>query len=262
MKAFFWGLIFLFCTWSLFFIGKGVDNLDIMAERYKRALDAGANAASSYKAYSTGRLLREQGTGYGEGQEDSTSVPIDREESLRWFYRIFFRNLGIEDKNKQNELKKHIPMKAVILYDRLMIADADDEWSTYDSSGEREYIICYRGEDYKFTLSDQIYDIERGKWIAAGDIGITPEERKAMLTQYVINELDSFINNRRNRESGNSYRVVFSLEDTEDRKLSGISGVNFVVFCEGIPLPSLNPFRRNELYAYGIGGSEIRRESR
>jgi hypothetical protein len=49
------------------------------------------------------------------------------------------------------------------------------------------------------------------------------------------------------------------LVDAEEGKLSGIRGINFIVFCEGLPIPSLNPFRPKLFYAYGIGGSEIRR---
>jgi hypothetical protein len=160
MKSFFWSLIFIFCAWSLFFIGKGVDNIDIMAERYKRALDAGANAASSYRAYDTEEMLNSQGTGYGIGLEDRNNVPIHREEAVIWFYRLFFRNLSIHETDNQNELKQYIPMKAIICFDRLMIADIDDDWYFYDPAGEKEYIVQYRGKCYKLTLSDQIYDIE------------------------------------------------------------------------------------------------------
>ncbi len=261
MKSFFWSLIFIFCTWSLFFIGKGVDNIDIMSERYKRALDAGANAASSYRAYNTEDMLYNQGTGYGMGLEDSNNVPIDREEAVKWFYRLFFRNLSISDYDKQNELKHYIPMKAIICYDKLMIADADDNWYSYDPAGVKEYVIQYRGKSYKFTLSDQIYDIESSVWVMAGDIGLETNDRKALLTQYIMGELNSFLDNRANKESGNCYKIVFSLDDALDDKLSGINGVNFLVFCEGIPIPTLNPFKRERFYAYGIGGSEIAKET-
>ncbi|MHB1393973.1 MAG: hypothetical protein ACYCYE_13040 [Clostridia bacterium] len=259
MKSFFWSLIFMFCAWSLFFIGKGVDNIDIMSERYKRALDAGANAASSYRAYNTEEMLSIQGTGYGMGLEDSNNVPVDRDEAVKWFYRLFFRNLSINNTDKQNELKHYIPMKAIICYDRLMIADADDNWLSYDPAGEKEYLIQYNGKSYKFTLSDQIYDVERGIWVMDGDIGLETYDRKALLTQYIMSELNSFLDNRANKESGNYYKIVFSLDDALDDKLSGINGVNFLVFCEGIPIPSLNPFKRERFFAYGIGGSEIRR---
>lgn len=259
MKSFFWSLIFIFCIWSLFFIGKGVDNIDIMAERYKRALDAGASAASRYRAYNTEEMLYNQGAGYGIGLEDSNNVSVDRKEAVKWFYRLFFRNLSIYDADKQKELKKYIPMKAIILYDRLMIADAYDNWYYYDLQGEKEYIILYRGKNYKFTLSDQVYDIEKGSWVMAGEIGLETNERKALLTQYIISELNSFLDNRSNKESGNYYRIIFSLDDSAEDKLSGINGVNFLVFCEGIPIPSLNPFRREKFFAYGIGGSEIKR---
>lgn len=259
MKSFFWSLIILFCTLSLFFIGKGVDNIDIMSERYKRALDAGANAASSCRPYNSSEMLYGHSTGYGIGLEDGNNVPIDREEALKWFYRLFFRNLSIYDADRQEELKRYIPMKALICYDRLMIADEEDDWYTYDPAGEKEYIMLYNGRSYKFTLSDQLYDIENNIWIMAGDIGLEEKDRKAMLTQYIINELDSFLVKRSNKESGNNYSIVFSLEDAADAKLSGINGINFMVFCEGVPIPSLNPFKREQFFAYGIGGSEIRR---
>jgi hypothetical protein len=259
MKSFFLSLVFIFCIWSLFFIGKGVDNIDIMAERYKRALDAGANAASTFRAYNTEELLYIQGNGYGIGLEDSNNVPIAREEAVKWFYRLFFRNLSINEAGKQEELKRYLPMKAIILYDRLMIADADDNWYSYDTAGEKEYVIQYRGKSYKFTLSDQVYDMENNIWIMAGDIGLGTKERKALLTQYIMGELNSFLDNRSNKESGNYYKIVFSLDDVADEKLSGINGVNFLVFSEGIPIPSLNPFRKEKFFAYGIGGSEIRR---
>jgi hypothetical protein len=249
----------MFCTWSLFFIGKGVDNMDIMGERYKRALDAGAYAAASYRAYDEVKFLENQGTGFGTGLEDSKNVLLDRDESIAWFFRLFFRNLGYKDEEKQAAVKKYIPMKALILYDRLMIADLNDDWEAYCPSGEKEYIMQYHGRNYKFTLSDQVYDISNGAWIRDCDIGLTEEQRKALVTGYIIGELNNFINSRANKESGSYYNIVFSLNDAEDEKLSGINGVNFIVFCEGLPISSLNPFKKEKFYAYGIGGSEIDR---
>ncbi|MBP7073358.1 MAG: hypothetical protein KBB40_07645 [Clostridia bacterium] len=260
MKSFFWSLIFIFCTWSMFFIGKGIDNIDIMAERYKRALDAGANAASGYRAYYSEGMLYAHGAGFGIGLEDSNNVPVEREEAVKWFYRLFFRNLGIEDTDKQNEYKRYMPMKAIILFDRLMIADADDNWHTYDPAGEKEYIIQYREKDYKFTLSDQVYNIENSSWIRADDIGLEAKERKELVTNYIINELNSFLDNRGNKESGSHYKIVFSLDDASDSKLSGINGINFFILCEGIPIPSLNPFKQEKFFAYSVGGSEIKKK--
>lgn len=258
MKAFFLSLIFIFCTWSLFFIGKGVDNLDITAERYKRALDAGANAAAQYRDYDTGDMLVKQGTGYGIGSEDRINASVDKEEAIKWFYRVFFRNLGISGTEEQEDLKRYIPMKAVILYDRLLIADEEDNWDRYGPEG-REYIIEYGGRNYKFTLSEQVYDINGGRWIMAENIGLSPEERKALVTRYIINELNSFLKTRANKESGRDYEIVFSLDDAPEDKLSGINGVNFFVLCEGIPIPSLNPFKPDFFFACGVGGSEISR---
>ncbi|MDD3705933.1 MAG: hypothetical protein PHC45_07720 [Clostridiaceae bacterium] len=244
----------------MFFIGKGIDNIDIMSGRYKRALDAGANAASAYRAYYSEEMLYDQGTGFGIGLENSNNVSIEREEAVKWFYRLFFRNIGAMDIDKQNEIKRYIPMKAIILFDRLMIADADDNWSTYDPSGEKEYIVQYRGKEYKFTLSDQVYDIENSLWVKAEDIGLDTKERKALVSEYIISELNSFLDNRANKESGSRYKIVFSIDDAADRKLSGINGVNFFILCEGVPISSLNPFKQEKFFAYSVGGSEVKKK--
>ncbi len=241
-------------------MGKGTDNIDIMAERYKRALDAGANAASAYRAYDSENRLLMQSSGYGAGLEDRRNVPIDRDEALKWFYRLFFRNLSITtDYKRQKELKGYIPMKAIILYDRLMIADSEDNWYSYYPVGEKEYKCKYMGRDYKFTLSDQVYDIGNHEWITAGDLGLTSEERRSLVTQFILKELNNFLKDSKNIKSKNNYNIVFSLDDAADKKLSGINGVNFIVLCEGIPIPSMNLFKQADFYAYSLGGSEITR---
>jgi len=257
MKAFFLSIIFIFCSGSLFFIGRGVDQVDIMAERYKQALDAGANAAAEYRAYNTQEIMENQGTGFGVGYEDSLNVEVDREAALKWFYRLFYRNLGIFTDVEQEELKRYIPMKALILYDRLMIADAEDDWYAYAPEGEKKYRMEYKGKSYYFTLSEQIYDISGRKWIKAGDIGLEPAARKALVTGYIASELEGFLRDAGMGRSGNRYELVFSLTEDKGEKLSGINGINFLVLCEGIPIPSLNPFNKTSFFAYSVGGSEI-----
>lgn len=260
MKVYFWSLIFLFCSLTLFFIGAGSDQVDMMAERYKRALDAGANAAASYRAYNSQDILANEGTGYGTGLEDSQNIVIRKDEALLWFYRLFYRNMCISDTDRQKQIKRYIPMKALICYDRMMIADLDDDWTAYDSSGEKAYLIKYRGKTYRFTLSDQIYDLEAGQWVRDCDIGLTGAERRLLVTDYIVGELNHFLDNRSNKESENRYKLNISLGDISDDKISSISGVNFIVFCEGLPLSTLNPFKKESFYAFGLGGGEINRE--
>ncbi|MGE5677236.1 MAG: hypothetical protein ACM3ZR_04180, partial [Pseudomonadota bacterium] len=85
------------------------------------------------------------------------------------------------------------------------------------------------------------------------------EERRSLVTQFILKEINGFLRDSNSIKSNNSYNVVVSLNDVEDNKLSGINGVNFIVLCEGIPIPSLNPFNRTDFYAYSLGGSEIAR---
>ncbi|HNU80962.1 MAG TPA: hypothetical protein PKG58_09460 [Bacillota bacterium] len=68
------------------------------------------------------------------------------------------------------------------------------------------------------------------------------------------------MDNRGNKESGSHYKIVFSLDDASDSKLSGINGINFFILCEGIPIPSLNPFKQEKFFAYSVGGSEIKKK--
>ena len=254
MKSLFWSLIFLFCTLTLFFIGKGVDNIEIMSERYKHALDAATYAAASYKAYDNEEIIENKSVGFGNGPENSKNIIIDKEESLIWFYRIFFKNLSISNLEKQELLKKYIPLKAVIAYDRLFMADENDNW-VYN----KEYLINYRGKEYKFTLSDQIYDISNNCWIESSEIFLSEEEKDVLLTDFIRSQMNSFLNNGSNKNSGNNYEIRFNTNST-DEKLSGIKGINFIVFCEGLPLPSYNPFKKKVFYAYSIGGGELFRQ--
>ncbi len=260
MKIFFWSLIFLFCSITMIFIGMGVDQVEWMSERYKRALDSGANAAAACHAYVSEDMLEQQGAGYGTGLEDSRNVAVDRDKALEWFYRLFFCNSSLLEAADQERIKMYIPMKALICYDRLMIADMNDDWTAYNAAGEKGYDMQYCGMPYRFTLSDQIYDMTAGEWISGSQLGLTTEERQLLLGEYIISELSCFMNNRYNKESGNRYRLNISLGDVPDDRISPIGGVNFIVFCEGIPLPSMNPFKSQRFFAYGLGGGEIRRK--
>lgn len=255
MKWFFWSLILLFCILNLFTIGIGVDNLTLTTEMYKAALDAGADAAAKYRPYNTVEYLYGSSMGYGSGLESGSNIKVDKAGALQWFYKLFFRNLSINDEKLQEKLKSYLPMKALVCFDRLLIADVEDNWIY-----EKQYRITYRGKPYIFTLSDQVYDEAAGMWLTDEDIGLTAEQRKLLLVSYITDELNSFLDNRKNKESGRHYKLVFSINDIDDTKISGITGVNFIVFCEGLPLPSYNPFKKEFLYVYGLGGSEIVRQ--
>ncbi|MGE5629804.1 MAG: hypothetical protein ACM3TR_01765 [Caulobacteraceae bacterium] len=255
MKSLYMGLILIFCFTMLNFSGMGIDNLDLVSERYKRALDAGAYAAAKHQSYSTAEYLEGYSSGFGTGTEHMNNLPLNPDESLEWFYRVFYRNLGIEeDKDMQEKLKSYISMKTVVSFDRILIADSNDNWivgKTYD--------IEHNGALYRFTLSDQVLNLATGEWRKDTDFGITPETRKIYVNSFIKREIDRAINTRANFESNKYYDVPIAYNDFNP-KSDGIKGVNFIVFAEGMPLPSFNPNSKNrKFYAYGIGGSEITR---
>lgn len=252
LRWFYFALIIIFASVTLGFMNQGVSNLDLMKERYKRALDAGADAAARYRSYDTNEQIREISTGYGEGLESRYNVEINPEKSLEWFYRVFFKNLGFQDNLiAQLELKKYIPLKAIVAYDRLMIADLNDNWII-----DETYDIDYNGKIYRFTLSDQVMDISTGIWKTDVDFGIQEDARKALVNSFIRSEINDALVNRANYESNNIYFASIALDDV-DPKENSISGVNFIVMAEGMPLPSLNPWKPAKFYAFGLGGSEI-----
>lgn len=235
-------------------IGKGIDHLDIMKERCKRALDAGANAAVNCVEYNASENLSKLGMGFGEQQYHRNNLLFDRDESLAWFYRVFYRNLNIEkNPTAQQNMKKHMPMKALLTFERLMIADVTDSWIV-----DKHYEMEYKGVLYRFTLSDRVFRVDTATWGRDVDFGISVEEREALVNEFIKSNLNNFLNRRENFESGYYYDVNIAVSDI-DLKTDDIDGINFIVLTEGLPLPALNPWQQSKYYAFGLGGSEITR---
>lgn len=227
-----------------------------MMETYKRALDSGANAAIKHISYSNQESMDILASGFGEGYQDKHNIYVDKNEALKWFYQVFYRNLGIENNIQvQERLKRYIPMKALILYDRISIADVNDNWIV-----DKKMIIEHEGVEYLFTLSNQVMNISTGEWMDASNIGLLPEERKELVVKFIKYEIEDFLNRRENMESNLYYTIDFGLNDY-DPKVNSINGVNFISLTEGMPIPSLNIFEPDQkLYAFSMGGSEITRK--
>lgn len=225
-------------------------------QEYRRALNAGTDAAAKATAYTNEDDLSNLSFGFGVGLENSQNIRVNKEEALKWFYRIFYSNLKIQDNEAiQQSIKKYIPMKCIIEFDRLSIADVNDNWVI-----EKPFVINYSGNEYLFTLSNQIQDQHTLEWKKDSDIGLSKEERQELIINLIKKEIESFLNNRENMESNTYYTINLGISDL-DQMHKTISGSNFIVFAEGIPLPSLNIFNPKEkLYAFSIGGSEIIRK--
>lgn len=257
MKYFFWTMVFMFVFMSLAFINRGVDNLDMTRERYKRALDAAANAAASFRTYDNNNSIEKNSYGFGTGLADKANIEINKDDSLIWFYRVFFMNLGLENNlEMQKELKKYIPMKAIVGYEKIMIADLEDNWIV-----EKNYDINYNGTSYRFTLSDQIMNLSTGVWRKDTDWGISAETRQMLVNKFIREEINGALMNRKNAESNIVYSIAIPYINT-DYKESGVAGVSFIVLVEGMPLPTLNPWSpedKKRFYAYAAGGTELYR---
>ncbi|MDF2840366.1 MAG: hypothetical protein K0Q99_1138, partial [Clostridia bacterium] len=97
MKWFIWTLIFLAFFTPIIFMGKGVDHLDIMKDRYKRALDAGCSSAARSVIYDDENSMQQVAMGFGTDVEHANNIMVDKDTALQWFYRVFYRNLGIQE---------------------------------------------------------------------------------------------------------------------------------------------------------------------
>ena len=108
---------------------SGARNQSVYQQEYKRALDAATDAAGKHTTYISDKNLEDLSTGFGIGLEDKNNIPMDKDEVLEWFYVIFFRNLNVQDNRiVQNKLKSYIPMKALVTYHGISIADYNDNW--------------------------------------------------------------------------------------------------------------------------------------
>lgn len=248
---------FLITTMFISLLGFGsVRKTAITRQEYKRALDAGADAAAKHNTYISEEDLDGLSYGFGEGYEHKNNIRVNKQDSIDWFYKVFFRNIGIEDRPVlQEKLKQYITMKCIIEFDRLSIANEKDEWII-----EKQFIIDYKGKDYLFTLSNQIKDLETNTWITETDLGLDTQARKTLVSTFIENEIESFINNDANINNDNYYTLNLGLNDY-DFRVNTVNGSNVIIFVEGMPIPSLNVFDPyKKLYAFTLGGSEITRK--
>ena len=241
-------LIFTYCFTSLSAIRLQSD----YAQSYKMSLDTAVDAGVSHITYDTSTDIDDISFGFGIGFEDSNNIPLDRDECLQWFYRIFFRNLNVQDNiESQQVLKESIPMKCVINFSSMSIADENDIWVVDDEP----FIITYNSRNYLLTLSEQVQNVESGEWTSIYDIGMTKEIYK----KYIIDIISSNINNVLANVKSGYHQINIAIND-DNLKLNSVNGSTMIVFSEGIELGIFNPFNiGDELYAISIGGSEVLR---
>lgn len=253
MDSFIWCIIAVMLVTNLTFIDYGGKQASTLQDKYKKAVDAGTDAAAKHISYTTETQIEELGYGFGEGFQHTNNVNISKEDSLKWFYEVFFGNVGcINDTARQQVLKKYIPMKAIVGFDKIFIADANDNWVV-----EKEYIINVGGVNRKFTLSDQVF--YNGEWKTDEQWGISKNTRINLVNEFISKTLNDFINaNKTNTEDTYNLKVG---TDVTDYKFSLIEGTNFIVFIEGMPLPTFDLAKgSNKFYSFSMGGAELKRK--
>ncbi|HCC07420.1 MAG TPA: hypothetical protein DEP72_04590 [Clostridiales bacterium] len=247
MRLFIWISVLILGVNTLLYGDMAINSLDTAKIKYKRALDSATYAAAKYRAYASEEYMENIADGFNE------NILVNKEEALEWFYRVFFRNINMEDdKYMMAEMKKYIILKSVIGYDKMYIAGKDDKWI------EMNYEIEYNGKKYRFTLSDKLYDIQLGIWKNAQDIGLDDETRTELVTKRIKDNINNILNLREYEKNKGYYYVDFGIVDKDIN--SQIKGINFVAFVEGMPIPAFNMDGRSKLYAVSFAGAEISRK--
>lgn len=245
----------LFMFFASFLMESGINKQRYYAQEYKRALDSGTDAATKHIKYYNDSDMDDLSYGFGEGFYDTNNIKVDKEESIKWFYKLFFGNLNIrEDEVTENKLKQYIPMKALISYNNISIADRNDDWIV-----DKDFIIKYNNAEYLFTLSDNICELDTGIWYNISDIGLNEDTKQELLESFITAEINKFLSERE-IEVGGNYYTFDTGKSTKDNNLMIVSGSSFIVLAEGLPLGSLNIYTpKKKYYAFSIGGSEITR---
>ena len=197
--------------------------------------------------------LKNLSYGYGVGTENKNNIVINKEEALQWFYRVFYRNIGVDDSvQAQKKVNQYLVMKCFVQFDRISIADENDNWLI-----EKEYIITHNGQSYLISLAEDVKRISTGEWLKASSIGLTESKRREYLIQFITDEINLFLQSY----SNNGVNVTINISaDESDKLLNSINGINFIVFVNCMPLPALNHFDPKEkLNVFSIGGSELYR---
>ncbi len=246
MRIFVWITVVIIGFNMLIYGDVAINNLDTQKMRYKRALDSATYAAARYRYYNTEEYVENISDGQNE------NIKINKEQAIKWFYKIFFRNIGVEEESFiGEELKTYIILKALISYDALYIADSKENWTKVN------YDIEYKGKIYRFTLKDRIHDIDSGAFRSIAEIGLTSEKRKELVTNHIKEQINNFLNLREQEKNSGNYYVDFGLSDID--KNTELNGINFVAFVEGMPIPAFNLNQKNKLYAVSFSGAEVRR---
>ncbi|HAN09726.1 MAG TPA: hypothetical protein DCP90_03835 [Clostridiales bacterium] len=246
MRLFIWISVLMLGINILLYGDMAINNLETAKIKYKRALDSATYAAAKYRAYASEEYMENISDGFSE------NILVNKEEALEWFYRVFFRNINMEDDQlMMTEMKKYIILKSVIGYDKMYIAGKDDIWV------EINYEIEYNGKKYRFTLSDKLYDIEQGTWKHTRDIGLDDETRLELVTKHIKDNINNILNLREYEKNKGYYYVDFGVVDTDVN--SEIKGINFVAFVEGMPIPAFSKKGESKFYAVSFAGAEISR---
>lgn len=253
MDSFIWCIIAVMLMTNLTFIDYGGKQASTLQDKYKKAVDAGTDAAAKHITYTTAEQIEGLGYGFGEGLQHTNNVAMAKHESLQWFYEVFFGNIGCsKDILTQANLKRYIPMKAIVGFDRIFIADTNDNWVV-----EKEYIIDFSGVSRKFTLSDQVF--YNGQWKKDVEWGIPESTRIKLVNEFISTTLNEFINTHKTN-TNDTYNLKVGT-DSNDYKFSLIEGTNFIVFIEGMPLPTFNLDKGNsKFYSFSMGGAELKRK--
>ncbi|MDP2947006.1 MAG: hypothetical protein Q8N88_02740 [Nanoarchaeota archaeon] len=215
-------LMFLVITILSFGISNN-NKVQTLKREYKQSFEMAVDASLDSLSYSNSTDLERESAG--------GSIYYDTDRALMVFYDILKGNLSI---SHVDDLKMYIAVKVFVLNDRMIIYDNKDN--------KEEYLfnLDYNGTKYLVTLDDESY---------------YPFDKNQEVAKFV----NTTISQKLNAKNLAQKKYLINL-DKENKFYNRFDKTGFLVFSEGIPMPSLVPFRTEKYYVNSIAGDLVIRE--
>lgn len=195
------------------------DKIKFLKHEYKQSFELAVDAGMDSLSY-TDQIDFEN-----QSYED---VNYDTDRSLDIFYKVLEGNLSTIH---VNNLKSYIPVKIFIMNDHLVV---------YNNLDQKEIIyfdVNVDGTTYSLSINDE---------------NIYPFDKKNVLSYYI----NSVINQKLDLYKLGNVKYTLNL-NSDNAFYNQIDSVGFIVFTEGLPIPSLLPFKHEVYYVNSIAGDQV-----